>query len=95
MSGCIEAAALQADSAEEFAQKLVLWEPKPEEFTNGLVVQIFQQYNVTFASKIFQALTLLVHKLIGVGADKNVNTDVKKKLLRNYGANSLGGMSQD
>lgn len=84
VSGCIEAAALQADSAEEFAQKLVLWEPKPEEFTNGLVVQIFQQYNVTFASKIFQALTLLVHKLIGVGADKNVNTDVKKKLLRNF-----------
>ena len=38
VSGCIEAAALQADSAEEFAQKLVLWEPKPEEFTNGLVV---------------------------------------------------------
>ena len=39
------------------------------------------EYQPTFGSNLFKSMVLIVHKLAGIGADKTMNYDERKKLF--------------
>ena len=40
------------------------------------------EYQPTFGSNLFKSMTLIVHKLAGIGADKSMNCKERKKIFQ-------------
>ena len=77
----MEAAGLKGQNSADIATNLLLWVTTREQFCNGLVVQLMNEYQPTFGSNLFKSMVLIVHKLAGIGADKTMNYDERKKLF--------------